>query len=99
MLVVAGFVRIDKEHMAGAVLAARKMVAETRKEQGCISYSFAMDVLDDSIIRIFEEWESAEALQAHFQTPHMAEFQKRLTSYNLQEMIVKRYGIDKVEPL
>ncbi len=99
MLVVAGYVRIDKDHLPGAVLAARKMMEETRKEPGCISYSFAMDLLDDSVIRIFEEWDDAQALQAHFQTKHMAEFRKTLAGLNLQEMSMRRYEVTGVGPL
>ena len=99
MLVVAGYVRIDKEHLPGVVLAARRMMKETRKEPDCLSSSFAMDLLDDSVIRIFEEWDSAEALQAHFRTSHMAEFQKTLAGLNLQEMSVQRYEVAQVGPL
>ena len=54
--------------------AARTMVAETLKEDGCLSYAFARDINDPDLIRIAERWESQEALAAHGQSAHMAAF-------------------------
>jgi quinol monooxygenase YgiN len=54
------------------VIAALRMMAATRKEAGCISYSFFGDLTESGLFRIFEEWESQQALDAHFVSPHMA---------------------------
>jgi quinol monooxygenase YgiN len=99
MLIVAGFVRIDIAKVDGAIEAARSMMAATRMEPGCISYTFATDLEDESVIRIFEEWESAAALQAHFKTPHMADFQKTLSELGPTELKVQRYDVARVAGL
>ena len=49
--------------------AFRIMDLTTRSEEGCITYVSSIDVNDPKIIRIFEIWESMEALIPHFQTP------------------------------
>jgi quinol monooxygenase YgiN len=99
MLVIAGYVRMDPAKRDASVAAATTMMAETRKEAGCISYTFSSDLEDEGVFRIFEEWESPAALDAHFQSPHMAEFQKQIPNLGVKEMKVQRYEIAKVGPL
>ena len=41
---------------------ARKVVEETRKEEGCIMYTLNEDVNDPSIMTNIEEWENQDAL-------------------------------------
>ena len=45
--------------------AARAFEPVCRSEPGCIEYSFSADGLDPGLIRIFEIWESQEALTTH----------------------------------
>jgi len=75
--------------------ALRTMVEETRKEPGCIKYNFSIDILDSSALRIYEEWESMQALELHFQTPHMANFQKVLGEVQIKSKQAKVYETDK----
>lgn len=99
MLVVAGHVRIDPANDAAAREAARAVMEATRAEPGCISYVFSADFDEPGLYRIFEEWESAEALEAHFETPHMATFQAAVGGMGVQEMDVKRYEVASVGPV
>jgi len=99
MLVVAGHVTLDPAKREEAIDAARAMMEETRKEPGCRSYTFAADLQEPDRFLIFEEWESAEALESHFATPHMAAFQKALGGLGVREMHVQRYEIASVGPL
>ncbi len=48
----------------------RELVAETRKEDGCISYQLFIDIKDKSILTVIEEWENQESLDAHMNTEH-----------------------------
>ena len=74
MLIVSGRVPVKPERRAEAVAAALKMAAATRAESGCRTYGFYSDLADPNLFLIYEEWENEAALMAHFQTPHMAEF-------------------------
>ncbi len=49
---------------------AKKLVDESDKEEGCITYELC--VKDDSYI-FFERWESKEALEKHKKTSHYTE--------------------------
>ncbi len=67
------------------------MLAATRKEAGCRLYSFAFDVEDRGLIRIFEQWESRDHLAAHFEVPHMAAWRKALGEIGASGRDIKIY--------
>ncbi|MGH7893743.1 MAG: putative quinol monooxygenase [Candidatus Binatia bacterium] len=93
MIVIAGHVRIKPEERATAVRVALAMAEATRHESGCREYRFTTDLADPCVFHIYEEWESAEALQQHFATPHMAEFQRRLPSIVAGPASIMRYEV------
>lgn len=95
MLIVMAEVVVE----AGAIDQVRDglktMEDETRKEPGCISYAFSLDVSDPTTMRISERWESMEALEAHFETPHMAAFGAVFAKAPPKSMDVKVYEVAK----
>ena len=99
MLVIAGVITLDAAKREQAIAAASVMMSETRKEAGCISYAFSADLEDPGSFRIFEEWESQDALDAHFATPHMATFQCNVGGLGVTEMAVQKYQIASVGPI
>jgi len=99
MIVIAGHVALDPARREQAIAVAREMMADTRREKGCISYTFSGDLDQPGRFRIFEEWESDEALRAHFASPHMARFQQAVGGLGVTEMAVQRYEVAKVGPL
>ena len=99
MIVIAGHFVLDPSKREQAIAAAREMMSETRKEKGCISYTFSADLEEPGRFGIFEEWESEEALAAHFQAPHMARLQQAMGGLSVREMKVQRYEVAKVGPV
>lgn len=99
MLVIAGEIEIDPAQREAAVTAAIRMMEETRQEAGCISYSFSGDLAQSGLFRVFEEWESQQALEAHFASPHMASFQKSVGGLGVTRMSIQRYEVSSVGPL
>jgi len=96
MIIVAGEVLIRPEKREEAISAALAMAQATEAEPGCLSYRFYTDVADPNRILIFEQWETAEALAAHFQTSHMALFQKQIPQFVAEPPSIKRYEVAKV---
>jgi quinol monooxygenase YgiN len=99
MIVIAGHFVLDPGKREQAIAAAREMMSETRKEEGCISYTFSAELDEPGRFRIFEEWEGEEALNAHFAAPHMARLQKAMGGLDVREMKVQRYEVAKVGPV
>jgi quinol monooxygenase YgiN len=93
MITVAARVGIKPEQRAKAIAAASKMTAETHKEAGCIQYHFYTDIDDPNVLHVFEEWDSDAALNAHLETPHMAEFGAVLGEVVAEEPKVMRYVV------
>lgn len=93
MISVAARVAIKPEQREKAIAAASKMTAETHKEAGCIQYHFYTDIDDPNVLHVFEEWESDSALNAHLDTPHMAEFGAVLGEVVAEEPKVMRYVV------
>jgi len=100
MLIVAGEVKLaDVAEVEKARDAVVAMVAATNEEAGCIVYSFAQDLSDPTVIRIFEKWESQEALTAHFTSPHMATFMEAMASAKIESMETKLYDAENERPV
>ncbi|MFC7291551.1 putative quinol monooxygenase [Hirschia litorea] len=74
IIVVAGTFNLPIENREAARNAMQTMVEKSRAEAGCILYSYAFDLLDESLVHFIEKWESREALQAHFEIKHMEEW-------------------------
>ena len=69
------------------------MEEESRKEPGCHSYAFSVDVNDATTVRIFERWESMQDLEAHFKLPHMAAFREAIVAIEPKSLDIKVYDI------
>ena len=98
MIVVAGSVRIRPERRDEAVRVAVAMAKATRAEPGCRHYSFYADLEAPDTFFLFEEWDSEEALARHFDTPHMAEFQKKLPGLLAGPLDIRRYTVAPAAP-
>jgi quinol monooxygenase YgiN len=74
MLLITGTIRIAPERLAEAKRAMLKVIAASRKEAGCLEYSYAEDLLEPGLIHITECWESQAAFDDHFASNHLAEW-------------------------
>ena len=72
MTYVVATLRIHDGALAALIEAAHKMIAETVKEDGCISYDLHQSVTEPKTLVFVERWETREHLNAHGQTSHMA---------------------------
>ncbi len=95
MITVAGQFRIPEGSRDAFLPHARQMLMATRGEEGCRLYSFAFDVEDPHIVRVYEEWENWDALQAHGQTPHMAQWRSALGEIGTFERSVRAFEAGK----
>ena len=78
MLIVTGVIEVAAKDAEAMAVAARAMVAETVKEEGCHVYEFSQDVSAPGRFRVYEEWQDDACLAAHGQAAHMVEFRAAL---------------------
>lgn len=50
---------------------SEELVAETRKENGCISYQLFQDINDSKILTFIEEWENQKSIDNHNNSKHI----------------------------
>lgn len=91
MIIVTAEVTVKEEKREQAVRLAREFAASSRREPGCVAYRFYADLADPNRFFLFEQWESADALQAHFETPNMDRFNQRLPALLNGEVEVRRF--------
>lgn len=93
MIIVSGTLEIDPARRDRAIEAGETMAAASREEPGCLAYGFWADPVALHRFRVFEEWESEEALTAHFATPHLAAFAAAFSELGVHNTDVHRYTV------
>lgn len=75
--------------------AIESMIEATRAEEGCLSYSYAQDVLEPGKLLIVEQYADDAAIGAHMKSPHMAEFQKVAATLGIRLTKLMKYESDE----
>lgn len=92
-LIIAGTVRIAPERLAAFRPHQDAMLAASRAEDGCLTYSYAVDVQDPGLVRVFEIWRDQTALDAHFQAPHMATWRAAGVEFGVSDRQLSLYEV------
>jgi quinol monooxygenase YgiN len=93
VIVLAGTVRIAAGKRSQALPHILTMVDVSRAEPGCLEYSFAFDVKDDHLVRIFECFVDDAARDAHRNSPHMAAWRAAWTEAGIGDRDMMRYVV------
>ncbi len=99
MLIVLAKAKLGEGALEAGRAAFTAMIEASRKEEGCIEYAYSVDVLDPSTLNIVEKWVDDAALVYHFQTPHMAAFQKAIGELDVQVVEALKFQSDDGAPL
>ena len=102
MIQINGTITLAPGTVAGnpeAVEAIKTMVAASRAEDGCLTYTFAQDLTDPDTLVVYERWRDQEALAAHGASAHMAAFQKVMAANPPVGRDLRIYTTDEGNPL
>src|SRR5262245_59352560 len=78
MLLVIGRVGCEEGKREELVDLMKEMQDKSRREEGCIRYGFFSAVEEPNSFVAVEEWRDREALDVHFEQPHLRQFARRL---------------------
>jgi quinol monooxygenase YgiN len=92
-IIIAGTVRVPPENLAALKPHQLAMLAASRGEDGCVTYSYGVDVAEPGLIRVFEVWRDQAALDAHFQAPHMAVWRAACAEHGVSERRLFAYDV------
>jgi quinol monooxygenase YgiN len=100
MIVIAGWIDVEPDVRAELLDASIPFQRSTREEElGCNGYVFAPDPLDPGRVHVFEEWDSPEALEAHFQHPNFIAMGELLRRYPRRGSQTLKYRVDATAPV
>ncbi len=98
MLVIIGTIRLPPERLDEARPAMQRMISGSRAEAGCIDYSYAQDVLDPGLIHVTEVWSDRAALDAHFHSPHIADWRASWATLGIGDRNLMLYEAGEPKP-
>ena len=93
MIIVHGTFPIKPDQLSQALELMRTMSSASQAEYGCVTYEFYVGLTDPNTQLLFQEGESVDALQGHFQTDHMDEFLKLLPEVLDGDVSTRRYEV------
>ena len=70
MLILSVNLRVPRADQDKLRPEMEKVVQASRKEAGCLAYSYGFDLLEPDIIRVFEIYKDDAALKAHGESEH-----------------------------
>lgn len=77
---VVALMKFKENHLFDAIELLKKLVSETRKEEGCMQYDLMEDKDNKGQFFIVELWENEEYLHKHSRQEHLLEFRKNAIS-------------------
>ncbi len=98
-IIISGTVDLPPERLEAALEAARPLIEGALTEPGCLDYDWCPDPLHPGRIRVFERWESEEALAEHFRNEWYLRMRETLGSFGLLGASTAKYRVDLSEPV
>lgn len=71
-----------------------KMIAPTRREQGCIEYRLHQDNGDPAVFIFYENWESAACLERHMESEHFKAYVNAVDGLIAEKVVHLMTGIE-----
>lgn len=96
MVVVISKLTVKPEKKQELLAAAKELIAATREETGCISYSLLDDPYTNDRCIFVEEWSDKGALEQHFTTPHIAKWRQQSKDLLSAKSDLSVYQADKI---
>ncbi len=98
MIYVIATMKIEVDTRELVTVAARPCIEASRAEPGCRRYDLLTEMFDPTAMVFVEEWDSREALEAHFATQHVAAWREAREPYVVSSTVEVIHA-DKVERL
>ena len=99
MIVVAGHLRLKPDTLERLRPHMATMIAASRAEAGCLAYSYASDLTEPALVRVFELWRSRGDVDRHFATSHLRAWRARLAEIGIEERRLTAYEASEPRPV
>ena len=85
MVVIGVTLHVPLEKLDAFRPIMEALVLASRKDPGVLAYTFAVDILDPGLVRIFEVYTDQAALDAHTASPHFQAWRPLSAPFTRQE--------------
>lgn len=96
MILITGYVIITPEHRERMIALGAEHSARSRGEAGCLAHHCHVDIEDDTRLVFVEEWESIDAVRAHFAVPASGAFVAEMHALSPQPPVIRIYAAEDV---
>ncbi|MEQ8410510.1 MAG: putative quinol monooxygenase [Erythrobacter sp.] len=98
-IVIAAQIDLDPAQRADALASAKPHIDAALEQPGCLAYDWSADGNDPARVNVFEEWESEEALAAHFKGQAYAGMRDHIGNFGLTNAVSRKYRVDAEGPV
>ena len=98
-IVISAQIDLDPAGRDAALRSAQPWIDGALSQPGCVHYDWSADLNQPSRINVFEEWDSEEALAAHFSGPQYAGMLAHIGANGLQNAVSRKYRVDAEGPV
>ena len=91
MILITGHVILTPEHRERMIALGAEHSARSRSEPGCLAHNCHVDVEDALRLVFVEEWESVDAVRAHFALPASRAFVADMRALSPQPPVIRTY--------
>lgn len=99
MIFVTGTLGFDPAKADETRQAIAAVVSATLAEDGCADYGFFERPNEPGMYQVIEQWESEDALNAHFVAPHMATFMGSAGDLGVHSTDIWRHDVSSSQKL
>lgn len=93
MILQYAVIPIDPDGHDEAIDALTELAERSREESGVVEYRVTTDVEDESVVRIFEQYEDQDAVDAHMNSDHFGAFQEELPEFAGGDVELYKYEV------
>jgi quinol monooxygenase YgiN len=93
MIVLQATIPVTPDSHEEALTAATDLAQRSREEAGVIDYRVTTDIEDETVVRIFEQYEDEDAMNAHLESDHYRAFSGTVPEFLGGEVELYRFDV------
>lgn len=96
MILITGHVILTPEHRERMIALGAEHSARSRGEAGCLAHNCHVDVENPDRLMFVEEWESVDAVRAHFALPAARGFVAEMRALSPVPPAIRIYAAEDI---
>lgn len=99
MIILIGSFEMESGQADALKSAMTALSTASRKDKGCVMYSWNISAENENIVRLLEVWENEETLKAHLELPHVGVFVEVFVTAKVKRHKINIFDADNMRAL